>query len=106
MISRRGIATVFVIILVITTGVGLVLNSISSNRGSQYNLHVTQADGNISSDEVVQFDELTSGQQDVFEAALSQGNTNVPDDVSIQIWVDNRYVQYQNQTYRVAVSTA
>lgn len=106
MVSRRWTVAFVIVILVITVGVELGLDSITPDQESQYDLHVTQANGNVSSDEIVQFEELTPGQQRVFKDALLQGNTDVPDTVSVQLWIDNRYVRYQDRTYRTAVSTA
>ncbi|GAA0290702.1 hypothetical protein GCM10009066_01460 [Halarchaeum salinum] len=78
----------------------------SNTQNSQYHLHVQQADGNISADDVVQFDELTPAQQRVFKDALQKGIADVPNNVSIDPWTHYRYVRYDNDTYVAVVSTA
>ncbi|WP_188879947.1 hypothetical protein [Halarchaeum nitratireducens] len=85
---------------------GLIVLAGCAATSSPEHLHVQQADGNISADNVVQFDELTPAQQRVFKDALQKGIADVPNNVSIDPWTHYRYVKYHNNTYEAVVSTA
>lgn len=69
-------------------------------------LHASPADEAppADSDAVVAFDALTDDQQRVFERALAESYAEIPSDVDEDVWVDNEYVRYGNETYAVAVA--
>jgi hypothetical protein len=56
---------------------------------------------------VVAFEELSPEQQRVFEQALENDGgyrtARIPSGVNDEVWVENRYVRYQNKTYAVGV---
>ncbi|AWB28389.1 hypothetical protein [Halococcoides cellulosivorans] len=58
------------------------------------------------SDEVVEYDEMTQGQQELFDEARTQsGLTYVPDDVDHNLWYqqDTPYVRYNGSVYEVSI---
>jgi len=82
----------------------VVFQPVTGSSGST--LHVSQPQttytGNRS---VIAFEELAPDQQRVFERALENdsGYADIPTDVNSSVWVENRAIQYRNQTYTVAV---
>ncbi|GGN14414.1 hypothetical protein GCM10009021_13360 [Halarchaeum nitratireducens] len=103
---RVSLHTFVAVCLIVLAGCAAINPlSPSNNQNSQYHLHVQQADGNVSSGDAVQFDELTPAQQRVFKHALQKGIADVPKNVSVHPWTHYRYVRYDNHTYDAVVST-
>ena len=103
---RYWVGLTLVLLLGVSVGgVHLVGTDPGSQSSARY-LSVEKVDGDESRDQTIAFSNLNSGQQRVFEAALSDETTSerIPDDVNEQVWVENRYVRYENQTYAVAVA--
>ncbi|MFC7046957.1 hypothetical protein ACFQH6_17510 [Halobacteriaceae archaeon GCM10025711] len=97
-----GIAVLVLLLL------GFVASAyLPDGHGNERYLHVEQVDEDEISGEVIAFEDLTPGQQAVFEEAVAQGNGNVeiPEDVNESVWFDTYGVRYQNQTYLTVVST-
>lgn len=69
-------------------------------------LDVQRANGSVPAEETVAFSALAPGQQGAFENALADedGYVRIPVDVDEEVWVQHRYVRYQNETYHVAVA--
>ncbi|MDS0283056.1 hypothetical protein [Haloarcula onubensis] len=68
-------------------------------------LDVDTADGNVSGNETVAFDDLSPAQQEVFERARNSTEmVDIPPDTDYVVFVDNHYVRYRNRTYQVAVA--
>ncbi|WP_262178223.1 hypothetical protein [Haloarcula laminariae] len=73
-----------------------------SSAGS---LTVAPVDGTPTASETVAFEALSSDQRELFERARNGSSAvDIPSNVSYEVFVDHRYVRYQNRTYEVAVA--
>jgi len=109
-VNRRRL--VVAAVLVVALGGAAVLGATTvldpTSGGASYYLFVDPAspDETPSDDEVVRYANLTPDQQRVFDRArTADGNVAIPEDVDEQVWIDSRYVRYQNRTYRATVAT-
>jgi len=98
------------VVLLLVIGVGGVLfygSGLDGHTSASY-LDVSRVDSTISENETVAFSNLTPSQQRVFENALKDEDNyvQIPASVDEQVWIENNHVQYQNQTYRVAVAVS
>ncbi len=107
--NRRRLVAVGV--LVVALGGAAVLGATTlldpAPGGTSYYLFVDPAspEQTPSENETVRYANLTPEQQRVFDRArTADGNVAVPADVNEQVWIDNRYVRYQNRTYRATVA--
>ncbi|MBX0303573.1 hypothetical protein [Haloarcula salinisoli] len=70
-------------------------------------LDVEPAEGNVSANETVAFEELSPAQQELFERARNSSElVEIPGDLDYTVFAENRYVHYQNRTYEVAVAVS
>lgn len=68
-------------------------------------LTVEESDVKENGTKFLRFSNMTESQKQVFTEELeTDNNTLIPKDVRFQAWIENRYVKYQNNTYRVAVA--
>jgi hypothetical protein len=68
-------------------------------------LTVEESDVKENGTKFLRFSNMTESQKQVFKEELeTENNTLIPKDVRSQAWIENRYVKYQNNTYRVAVA--
>ncbi|MFO7832938.1 MAG: hypothetical protein R6V31_02500 [Halohasta sp.] len=68
-------------------------------------LHVDPVDNSEDVDgSVIEYNNLTANQQAVFERAVDDDFTEIPDDTNASVWYDSGAVNYQNKTYHVFVS--
>lgn len=68
-------------------------------------LTVEESTVNETENQFLKFSNMTESQKQVVTEELeTENNTIIPKDVRSQAWIDNRYVKYQNITYRVAVA--
>lgn len=68
-------------------------------------LTVEESDVNNGETQFLRFGKMTESQKQVFiEELQTDNNTLIPKDVKSQAWIDDKYVMYQNETYRVAVA--
>jgi hypothetical protein len=97
-----------VIIGAIPTGFVLLDDSVFTFGDTRPQLHVLEPQTNHTGDgSMIAFGELTPEQQGVFEQALENDSeyrtARIPSGVNDEVWVENRYVRYQNESYRVGV---
>jgi len=107
---NRPSSTSLIITLVLLCGIGAVIVSqfaIPSHQSTPH-LQVSTVGGNVTEHSVVAFENLTPGQQRVFERALTSESqlTSIPDTIDTDVWVENNYVRYQTKTYRVLVAVS
>ncbi len=68
-------------------------------------LTVEESDVKENGTKFLRYSNMTESQKQVFTEELeTDNNTLIPKDVRFQAWIENRYVKYQNNTYRVAVA--
>lgn len=68
-------------------------------------LDVDPAEGTVSANETVAFEDLSPAQQEQFERARNSTEIiEIPAGLDADAFIDNRYVRYQNRTYDVAVA--
>lgn len=102
--NRFTAGAVLVIVLGVI-GVGVfTLTTFGHGPGSSEELHVSQSsDGEIDGN-VLAYEDMTNEQQQIFTAAVPDGRESIPNDVDESVWIDNRGIRYQNETYSVAVA--
>lgn len=103
-LDRFTDGAVLVIVLAVI-GVGVfTLTTLGHGPGSSEELHVSQAsDGEIDGS-VLAYEDMTDDQQRLFTAAVPEGRETIPNDVDESVWIDDRWIRYQNETYSVAVA--
>jgi len=94
----------------VIAGVGLIAvwdDATTPDRTSAAFLHAEQIDDSEAVDgSVVEYENLTTDQQTVFERAIADdlNSTEVPDDTNASVWYSGGAVRYQNRTYDIDVS--
>ena len=99
---RLGIVS---LVLVVLAGAGVYVFIAGQNaHSSDAYLQVVPAEGNVSANETVAFEQLSPAQGDLFERARNTTEiVEIPPDLDYGVFVDNRYVQYRNRTDETAV---
>ncbi|WP_232700834.1 hypothetical protein [Halobacterium wangiae] len=97
-----------VLFLVIGVGGVFITGFGVDGHGSASDLDVSRVNSDTPANQTIAFSTLTSDQQQVFELALADedGVVKIPTNVDEQVWIENEYVTYQNQTYHVAVAVS
>jgi hypothetical protein len=93
--------------VVLAVAVGWVaLISLSGLDGGYY-LDAAPADGNVSANDTIAYETLSPEQRRVFESAVNADSmVEIPDSVDENVFIDNRYVSYENRTYEVMVASS
>ncbi|MFB6297919.1 MAG: hypothetical protein ABEH56_05305 [Salinirussus sp.] len=97
-------------VVVVVAGVSgwvavMVLGSSAHGGGSYLDVNRVESPG--PANQTVAFSELSADQQRVFERALqAEDLVAIPDDVDRNVWIQHRYVRYENDTYEVAVAVS
>ncbi|MBX0284949.1 hypothetical protein EGH22_01295 [Halomicroarcula sp. F28] len=92
----------------LVVGGGIYIGLAGQNaHGSAAYLDVEPAEGNVSANETVAFEELSPAQQELFERARNSSElVEISADLDYTVFAENRYVHYQNRTYEVAVAVS
>jgi len=99
---RIGIAGVALLLLV-GASIYVFIAGQNSHSSTAY-LDVEPAEGNVSANETVAFEQLSPAQQDLFERARNTTEmVEIPPELSEDVFTDNRYVRYRNRTYETTV---
>jgi len=86
-------------------GLIAVWDDTTPDRTSAAFLYVAQIDEPGDTDgAVIEYETLTAAQQTVFERAVADEFTEIPDDTNSSVWYDSDAVRYQNGTYRLTVA--
>jgi len=100
------LAGAVLILLVVAGGIYIGVAGQNAHNSAEY-LQVEPAEGNISANETVAFEELSPAQQDLFERARNTSEiTEISADTDYDVFIDNRHVRYRNRTYDVAVAVS
>lgn len=92
--------------LVVGGGVYIALAGQNAHSNARY-LDARPADGNVYLNETVAFEDLSPAQQKAFQRARNSTEmVEIPADLDGDVFIDNRYVRYQNRTYEVAVAVS
>jgi hypothetical protein len=101
-------AIALILLLSVTTGClqPFTGNSQNETELSSYLLTVEEDPVPTTPDSVIDFEELTLGQQNTFKRALNKSypSVRVPTGVDHEVWVEHEYVRYRNETYSVSVA--
>lgn len=105
---RHRIGLVAVLLLVIIVGGAFLTGLGLDGHESASYLDVSRVSSAPADNQTTSFTNLTPDQQQVFEKALTDEDdmVQIPANVDVQVWIENDYVSYQNQTYHVAVAVS
>lgn len=96
------ILCLFAVVIAGCTGGPQVGNDAVSHR----HLSVMEVSDSDTPEDALNFSSMSEDQQEVFKTVVesSDGSTKIPADVDYDVWIENKYITYQNQIYEVAVA--
>lgn len=80
----------------------------AQNQQSMRTLTVEEVDSAPSSENTLDYSEMSPDQQEIFVLALNSedGDAKIPEEASYEIWIDDDYVEYNESIYRVVVAVS
>ena len=103
--DRRYWFALGALVLVAVPLVGLAVGDFHAGPNGA-SLHVEASERDIPATETVRYDLLSAEQRQVFERALDsdEGYVSIPQGMNRTVWIENRGVRYESETYVVAVA--